>query len=138
MSPPPYSKILIFRVISKIGENLLPFVVSIFLGHSQNFCTLFSIQLIQQYPFPKILQNFPQISNLSFLEFPIPYNTARTNFQKNKYSLTYLHWKDWCWNWSCNTLAPYVKSQLIGRLWHWERLRTREEGSDRGWNGWMT
>ena len=117
MSPPPSPKIFIFCVISNIGESLLPFVVSIFLGHSQNFYTPFSIQLIQQYPFSKLLQNFPQISNLSFLEFPIPCKTARTNLQKNKYGLTYLHWKEWCWSWSSNSLATSCEEPI-----HWKTL----------------
>ena len=26
-----------------------------------------------------------------------------------------IHWKDWCWSWSPNTLAPDAKSQLIGK-----------------------
>ena len=33
---------------------------------------------------------------------------------------------------------PHVKSWLIGkRLWCWEGLGAREEGDDRGWDGWM-
>ena len=33
---------------------------------------------------------------------------------------------------------PNVKSQLIGKDWYWERLRTGREKCDRGWDGWMT
>ena len=33
--------------------------------------------------------------------------------------------------------APDGKSQLIGRLWSWERLRAEGEVGDRGWDGWM-
>ena len=29
-----------------------------------------------------------------------------------------------------------MKSQLIRKDWHWERLKARE-GNDRGWDGWM-
>ena len=33
---------------------------------------------------------------------------------------------------------PDVKSQLTGKkLWCWERLRSRGDGSNRGWDGWM-
>ena len=27
----------------------------------------------------------------------------------------YIHWKDWCWSWSSNTLVPDSKSWLIGK-----------------------
>jgi len=40
-------------------------------------------------------------------------------------SVLNIHWKDWCWSWSSNTLA----------IWCWERLKA--EGDDRGWDGWM-
>ena len=49
-----------------------------------------------------------------------------------------IHWKDWRWSWSSNTLAIYVKSQLIGRNpdagkdW-----RQEEKRGDREWDGWM-
>ena len=26
-----------------------------------------------------------------------------------------IHWKDWCWSWSSNTLATWCKSWLIGK-----------------------
>ena len=32
---------------------------------------------------------------------------------------------------------PDSKSQLIGSLWCWERLRARGEGSNRGWDDWV-
>ena len=46
--------------------------------------------------------------------------------------------KDWCQNWSYNTLATWCK-----KLTHWKRcpcwesLRAEGEGDDRGWDGWM-
>ena len=56
----------------------------------------------------------------------------------------WIHWKDWCWSWSSNTLSPDAKSQLIGkkpecgkewwtywkRLWYWERPTA---GGERRW-----
>ena len=46
--------------------------------------------------------------------------------------------KDWCWNWSSNTLATWCKELTHWkRPWCWERLRTGGEGDDRGWDGWM-
>ena len=49
-----------------------------------------------------------------------------------------MHWKDWCWSWSSNTLATWYKelTHLI-RPWCWERLGAGREASDRGWGGWM-
>ena len=32
---------------------------------------------------------------------------------------------------------PDAKSWLNGKDWRWERLSAREEGGNRGWNGWM-
>ena len=48
------------------------------------------------------------------------------------------HWKDWCWNWSSNTLATWCKEPSHWkRPWCWERLRAGGEGGGRGWDGWM-
>ena len=49
-----------------------------------------------------------------------------------------VHWKDWCWSWSSNTLATWCKELTHWkRPWCWERLRAGGEGDDRGWDGWM-
>ena len=46
--------------------------------------------------------------------------------------------KDWCWSWSSNMLATWCRELIHWkRPWCWERLKTREEGDDRGWDGWM-
>ena len=46
-----------------------------------------------------------------------------------------IHWKDWCWSWSSNTLATWCKEPTHWkRSWCWERLR-EGEGSDRGRDG---
>ena len=48
-----------------------------------------------------------------------------------------IHWKDWCWSWSSNTLAIWCEELTHWkRPWCWERLRAEEEG-DREWDGWM-
>ena len=48
-----------------------------------------------------------------------------------------IHWKDWCWSWSSNTLATWCKEQTHWkRPWCWERLRAGE-GNNRGWDDWM-
>ena len=47
-----------------------------------------------------------------------------------------VHWKDWCWSWSFNTLATSCKELTHWkRLWCWEGLGVGEEGDNRGWDG---
>ena len=49
-----------------------------------------------------------------------------------------IHWKDWCWSWSCNNLATWCEELTHWkRPWCWERLRAEGEGGDRRWDGWM-
>ena len=43
-----------------------------------------------------------------------------------------VHWRDWCWSWSSNSLATWCEE-----LTHWKRLKAGGEGDDRGWDGWM-
>ena len=55
-----------------------------------------------------------------------------------KESVLNIHWKDWCWSWSSNTLATCWKELThLKRIWCWERLKVGGEGDDRGWDGWM-
>ena len=67
----------------------------------------------------------------------------RPNQSILKISVLGVHWKDWCWSWSSNTLAlcylvlwceelPHWK-----RPWCWEGLGAEGEGDGRGWDGWM-
>ena len=47
-------------------------------------------------------------------------------------------WKGWCWSWNSNTLATWCEELIHWkRCWCWERLKAKEEGDDRGWDGWM-
>ena len=60
-----------------------------------------------------------------------------TNPSQSK-SVLNIHWKDWCWSWGSNTLATcYEELTHWKRPWCWERLKVREEGDNRGWDGWM-
>ena len=49
-----------------------------------------------------------------------------------------IHWEDWCWSRSFNTLATWCKEMT-----HWERpwclqeLKVGGEGDNREWEGWM-
>ena len=54
-------------------------------------------------------------------------------------SVLNIHWKDWCWSWSSNTLATWCEELThLKRPWCWERLKAGGEGDNRGWNGWMS
>ena len=58
--------------------------------------------------------------------------------QSYRKSVLNIHWKDWCWSWSSNTLATWCKElTLWKRPWCWERLKPKEEEDNRGWDGWM-
>ena len=53
-------------------------------------------------------------------------------------SVPNIHWKDWCWSWSSNTLATWYDALThCKRPWCWERLKAGGEGDDRGWDSWM-
>ena len=55
-----------------------------------------------------------------------------------KRSVLGVHWKDWCWSWSSDTLATSCKDLTHGkRTWCWEELGAGAEGDNRGWDGWM-
>ena len=44
-----------------------------------------------------------------------------------------IHWKDQCWSWSSNILAPWCEELTHWkRPWCWERLRAGGEGDDIG------
>ena len=62
--------------------------------------------------------------------------TAKRSIQRK--SVLNIHWKDWCWSWNSNTLAPWCeKLTHWKRPWCWETLKAGGEGDDRGWDGWM-
>ena len=54
--------------------------------------------------------------------------------QSYRKSTLTIHWKDWCWSWSSNTLVTWCKEQTHWkRSWGWERLKAKGEGDNRGW-----
>ena len=58
--------------------------------------------------------------------------------QSYRKSALNIHWKDWCWSWSSNSLATwYEELTPWKRPWCWETLKAWGEGDDRGWDGWM-
>ena len=53
-------------------------------------------------------------------------------------SVLSVHWKDWCWSWSSNTLATWCENLTHWkRPWCWERLKAGGERHDRGWDSWL-
>ena len=68
----------------------------------------------------------------------VPWTARRSNQSILKKSVLGLHWKDWCWRWSSNTLATWCEELTHWkRPWCWERLRAGGERDNRGWNDWM-
>ena len=45
-------------------------------------------------------------------------------------SVLNVHWEDWCWSWSSNTLATWWEELTHWkRPWCWERLKARDKGT---------
>ena len=58
--------------------------------------------------------------------------------QRLRKSVLNVHWKDWCWSWSSNTLATWCGELSHWKSpWCWERLKAGGEGGDREWVSWM-
>ena len=57
--------------------------------------------------------------------------------QSYRKSILNIHWKDWCWSWSSNTVATWCNQPThLKRPWCWLRLKAGE-WDDRGSDGWM-
>ena len=55
--------------------------------------------------------------------------------QSDRKSTLNIHWKDWCWSWSSNTLATWCTELTHWkRPWCWERLKVKGERGSRGWD----
>ena len=62
----------------------------------------------------------------------------RSNKSILKKSVLNIHWKDWCWSWSSNTLATWCKEPTHWRRPRcWERSKAGGDGDDRGWDSWI-
>ena len=68
----------------------------------------------------------------------VPCAARRSNKSILKEISLNIHWKDWCWSWSSNTLATWCEelTHCTGP-WGWERLKAGGEGDDRRWDCWM-
>ena len=66
----------------------------------------------------------------------VPWTARRSNQSILKEISPDVHWKDWCWIWSSNTLATWCK-KLTHWKWPWsqERLKAGRKGDDRWLDG---
>ena len=73
----------------------------------------------------------------------VPWIARRSNQSILSKSTLNIHWREWCWSWSSNTLANLCEeSNHWKRPWCWERLRARgeagvTEGETVGWHHWL-
>ena len=68
----------------------------------------------------------------------VPWTATRSNQSILRKSVLNIHWTDWCWSWSSNTLATWCKEMTHWkRPWCWKRLKVGGQGDHRGWDGWM-
>ena len=71
----------------------------------------------------------------------VPWTARRANqsiLKEIRKSVLNIHWKDWCWSWSSNTLATLCKELTHWkRPWCWKRMKAGGEGDDRRWDGRM-
>ena len=66
----------------------------------------------------------------------VPWAARSQTSQSYRKSTLNIHWKDWCWSWSSNTLATRCKQPTQWkRTWCWERLKAKGEEGGRGWDG---
>ena len=68
----------------------------------------------------------------------VPWTATRSNRSILKRSTLNIHWKDWCWSWTFNTMATWCKERTHGqRPWCWGRLRAEGEGlTENEMTGW--
>ena len=67
----------------------------------------------------------------------VPWTARRLNQSILKEISWNIQWKEWCWSWSCNTLATWCKELTPWKRHQcWERSKAGE-GNDREWGGWM-
>ena len=69
----------------------------------------------------------------------VPWTARISNQFILKKSVMNIHWTDWCWSWSSNTLATWCEELThLNRPWCLEKLKAGGEGNDRGWDSWIS
>ena len=98
--------------------------------HSQVLLSLLKYRILEGFEWGRGLEFTDRRTSRSYDKlFPIWYSPI---------SHLNIHWKDWCWSWSCNTLVTWCdESTHWKRPWCWETLKAGGKGDGRGWDGWM-
>ena len=59
----------------------------------------------------------------------VPWTARRSNQSSQRRSILNIHWKDWCWSWSSNTLVTWCKEPTHYKsLWCLKDWRQEEKG----------
>ena len=67
----------------------------------------------------------------------VPWTAKRSNQSILKEVNLNIHWKNWCWSWSSNTLATWCEEPTHWkRPWCWARLKAGREGTTEDMVGW--
>ena len=71
----------------------------------------------------------------------VPWTAKWSNQSILKKPTLIIHWKDWCWSWSSNTLATWCKEPTHWkRPWFWGKIedrRGRTEDEMVRWHHWL-
>ena len=72
----------------------------------------------------------------------VPWTARRSNQSSWRKSILNIHWKDWCWSWSSNTLATWCKQPThYKRPWCLKDWRQEEKGMTEDkmveWHHWL-
>ena len=52
-------------------------------------------------------------------------------------SVLNIHWKDWCWNWSSDTLTTWCRVNSLEKTLMLGKIEGRRRGDNRGWMRWL-
>ena len=68
------------------------------------------------------------------LESPLDCKEIKTSQSYRKWVLN-IHWKDWCWKWNTNSLAPWCEELTHGKDLMLEKIEGQEKGTMRWLDG---
>ena len=81
----------------------------------------------------------PKLAKVTSLQWPLRFQLRRSHLLKRSFIGRTIHWKNWCFSWSYNTLATWCKDPTHWkRPQCWEGLKAGGEVGNRGWNGWIS
>ena len=65
----------------------------------------------------------------------VPWTASRSNKSVLKESILNIHWKDWCWSLSSNTLAPMWRAKSSEKTLILGKIESKGEEGSGGWDG---